>query len=105
MVDFHLAVSAIDTLLHSMSGASQVEQYKAYAAIISLSREIEQLYKRRGIADSYVDEKLSEMRFYAAHSAGLITDGKSQDAHIRWSSSALQSMISSLELLGFAPSR
>lgn len=101
MVDFNLAVSAIETLLHSMNGASQVEQYKAYTSIISLSREIENLYKRRGISDCYVDEKLAEMRYYAAHSAGLIVDGKSQDTHIRWSSGALQSMISSLELLGF----
>lgn len=104
MIDFNLAVSAIDALLHSMNGASQVEQYKAYTAIISLSHQIEQMYKRRGICDSYVDDKLSEMRYYAAHSAGLIADGKSQDIHIRWSSGALQSMISSLKLLGFEQS-
>lgn len=101
MVDFNLAVSAIETLLHSMNGASPVEQFKAYTSIISLSHEIENLYKRCGITDCYVDEKLAEMRYYAAHSAGLIVDGKSQDTHIRWSSGALQSMISSLELLGF----
>lgn len=101
MVDFNLAISAIEALLQSMLSASQIERYKAYTAIIFLSREIENLYKRRGISDYYVDEKLSEMRFYAAHSAGLIADGKSRDTHIRWSSGALQSMISSLELLGF----
>lgn len=101
MVDFNLAASAIDTLLKSMDGASQVEQYNAYASIITLSHEIEKYYKRCGITDCYVDEKLSELRYYAAHSAGLITNGRSQDLYIRWSSGALKSMISSLELLGF----
>lgn len=101
MIDYNLAVSAIDALLHSMSGASQVERYKAYTSIVGLSREIEQLYKRRGISDHYVNEKFIEMRYHAANSAGLIDDGKSRENHIHWSSSALRSIISSLELLGF----
>lgn len=101
MIDFTLTASAIESLLSSMNGARDVERYKAYAAIIALSRELEKFYKRRGVTDFNVDEKIAEMRYYAAHSAGLITDGNSQELHIRWSRGALRSVISSLELTGF----
>ena len=97
MLDFHLAASAINTLLNNLDVESQIERFKTYTTIIALLEDIEKHAKSSGINHDYIDLQFLELKVYLAHAVGLRKSSHNFEQNHAGSKEALKSLLLSLD--------